>query len=293
MTLSSSERLLVRAFEKRQADDFRRVQDRVKKKPVWKTLSTPSGLLRAALILPMPYVSLYTVVRLSRTASSLQPMGFLVAFWMGYFLMDLVTGLIHMRFDTIPLSMNQQRTLMEFIAWGFQRHHAIQQNWLHDDLLDSGILVTGFLTSPFYLLYLLLYSAGFITSPYTAFGWTIFITSGMHVQLFHAAAHNTWKGTHPQVQAIARQMMAWGLILDTKAHHQHHTDFDCNFALINGWSNVLLNPLYRYLERNGYIDPGVQGHAQRQVYIQEKGQLVEPYYRMFPEYRAYQERMNK
>ena len=294
MSLSATEQSFVREFEERQAAVFAAVQQRVRKKPILETLANPSGLARAALILPMPWVSLYIVLQLSfATAQELQPMGFVVAFLVGYFVVDLATGILHMRFDTIPLPMSADRTWMQFIAWGFQRHHAVQHNWLHDDILESGILTSGFLTVPFYLLYLAFYQGGLLTCPYTAFAWTVFIIAGVHVQVFHAAAHNTWKSTNPQLQALFRILMDLGLILDTKDHHQHHTQFDCNFSMINGWSNCVLNPLYRYLERNGYIHPDMQGHVQRRVYIQEKALLTEPYSRMFPEYRAFQSRMMK
>ncbi|CAB9507902.1 expressed unknown protein [Seminavis robusta] len=292
--LTAAEQEHMEEFEATQAAHFTKMQYRVRKKPILETLSHPFSLLRAALILPMPWESLYIVVQLSRSSSSPpQPMGFLVAFLVGYFLVDLATGLVHVWFDTIPLSMNtpNKMSVLELAAWGFQRHHAVQQNWHFDDILESGILTTGAMAFPFFLVYVTLYGCGIITSPYTAFAWTVFVTCGMHVQVFHAAAHNIWK-KHPHVQACLNQLMALGLIVDAKAHHLHHTRFDCNFSMVNGWSNdLVVNPLYQYLEKNGYIEPSMHGHVQRQVYIQERAKLKEPYCRMFPEYRTYQERI--
>lgn len=294
MGVTKEEHTFVKEFERRQLADYAVLQNRIRKKPLLETLSNPSSLVRAVLILPLPWVCLYTVVQLSQQKQDeLRPFCFLGAFLVGYFLADLVSGLVHLWFDMFPLRMRQNKTIMEAIAWGFQRHHAVQQNWLHDDIFESGILTSGFLAFPLCLLYLFLYRVGMVTSPYPAFAWTVFLTTCLHVQLFHAVAHNTFKGGPPLLQAVLHWLMSTGLILDCKTHHLHHTQFDCNFGIVNGWSNCLVNPLYKYLERNGYIDPAMQGSSQREVYIHKKVELLEPYCRMYPDYRAYQERMQQ
>jgi len=289
----------IHEFEKRQTDAYAKAQDRFRQKPVLELLSNPSSLCRARLVLPMPWICGYSVLRLVKDRQSedptLSPFNFFLAFIVAYFIADLVTGLVHMRLDTIKIHIQKDkglwRDLVEQAAWGFQRHHAVQHNWLHDDILDSGILTTGLLTVPFFWIYLGLCATGSIGSPCVAFGWTVFITAGMHVQLIHAAAHNTWK--HREWLSVCLEVLRSAhLILGMKEHHLHHTRFDCNFAMINGWSNVLLNPLYSWLEANGCIDPDLTAETQRAVYIQQKAQLTEPYLRIFPEYRAHQNACN-
>jgi len=342
------QRKRIRAFEEKMTTDFATFQDRIRKSPPRETLSRPSSLIRALLILPMPWVCLHTVRQLHvNTQNSMRDSSrnyyddnfllccvkYIAAFVSGFFLADFVSGLGHMRLDTVRLVIETRvpnvqntddnnpqltfyqvyRAALEFAAWGFQRHHIMCNNWSHDDLLESGILTTGALTLPFYFTYLLLVQAEWITSPFVAFGWTAFITTAMHVQVFHALAHNTWNtsATKKKDDGLVQKKMSnldydyyydsflwfqhnliqWlrrlHLILDLPSHHLHHTRFDCNFALINGWSNGLLNRLYAYLERNGYIDEDYHGEVQRQLYIVQKSIHVEPYLTMFPEYREH------
>lgn len=294
---------MIQAFEIRQTAAFDKARDRFRQKPILETLTIPSSLFRACLILPMPWLCFYStlqLITLSKSSNADQvhepttPWKFLAAFLMAYFFIDLMTGLIHMRLDTIKIHLVQDRgplrALLEQAAWGFQRHHAVQHNWRHDDLLDSGILTTGLLTFPFFLVYFALYATGHIVSPYVAFAWTVFITTGMHVQIIHATSHNTWKNKE-WLQSFIEILRSCHLLLDLKVHHEHHTHFDRNFSMVNGWSNFLLNPFYAFLEANGCIDPGLTAAVQRQVYIEEKARLSEPYLRIFPEYRAYQKRL--
>lgn len=296
MTATETE-IIMKEFEIRQTADFARAQDRLRQKPVLETLTSPSSCFRALLILPMPWLCLYSVFQLANTSKdTLSPSKFFLAFIVAYFAIDLTTGLVHMLLDTVKIHVQKNRgifrTFLEVAAWGFQRHHAVQHNWRHDDILDSGILTTGCLTVPFFWVYFVFYAAGLVGSPYVAFAWTVFVTAGMHVQIFHAAAHNTWKHRR-KLQRFLEVLRQYHLILDVKSHHEHHTRFDCNFSMVNGWSSFLLNPLYAYLEANGYIDPDMTAETQRKVYIQQKAQLSEPYFCINPEHRAYQKELQQ
>ena len=286
---------MIQAFEIRQTAAFGKARDRFRQKPVLETLANPSSIFRALLVLPMPWLCLYSFLRLmSVYQDPVSPSKLLAAFLLAYFAIDLITGLIHMRLDTMKIHIQKDpgswRTLLEEAAWGFQRHHAVQHNWRHDDLFDSGILTTGLLTVPFFWGFFAMYATGCIVSPYVAFAWAVFVTAGMHVQVIHAAAHNTWKHKR-RLQSLMEGLRSFHLILDLKSHHEHHTRFERHFSMINGWSNCLLNPLYAFLEANGYIDSELMAESQREVYIQQKAQLSEPYLQIFPECRAYQKRL--
>jgi len=41
------------------------------------------------------------------------------------------------------------------------------------------------------------------------------------------------------------------MLLTAEAHKRHHTEFDCNFCIFNGWANPLVNQFRKLLTATG------------------------------------------
>jgi hypothetical protein len=64
-------------------------------------------------------------------------------------------------------------------------------------------------------------------------------------QTFHAYAH-----MHPKnIPFIIKQLQRMNLILSRNEHNKHHLNGIYNYSIVNGWSNPLLNIMYKHIIR--------------------------------------------
>jgi len=215
-------------------------------------------------------LALYAVARHPQRSLALS----LIAFFAGGFLTDLISGLAHFGFDYIwPAHI----PILGPIAVEFRQHH-------EDPTLDPSALLTNFTKGaygalPFALISWLATEVSGATA--TSF---LLVASSFAISLWmlgfhqiHAYAH---MGSHlpPEVfnRAVAEisqlptrqqktefaklfqsvgipRVVRWlqrcHLFLRPEVHWQHHLSFESDFSSVNGWSDPVMNILYRPIAR--------------------------------------------
>ena len=89
-------------------------------------------------------------------------------------------------------------------------------------------------------------------------GWVVagslsLLVGGTFAQYFHGTLHRT---DNPW---IIRAMRRAGLLMTPEAHQLHHDSLRRDFATNSGWSNAVLNPLFRLAHRRGWLtDAGLE-----------------------------------
>ena len=70
------------------------------------------------------------------------------------------------------------------------------------------------------------------------------------VQFTHAAAHGKWSGN-----SFVKNMQKLGLFVKPAVHNLHHTQYDCNFCILTGWANPVINVIFSM-----FIVPHISPH---------------------------------
>ena len=187
-----------------------------------------------------------------------------------FFLADLLVGIIHLILDyqeiintdlrlhiekdtpsikdfkeTDSLFLNSSK--WDKFFWNFHAHHDVPY-----PPADSQNLETLRIMVPSLLLLCtvyLLYIKGIV--PFRVFRITLFATPLLILSqkihfLAHARNHNKLENKG-FFQKILCFMQDYNIILNPKNHKKHHETYDCNFCLVNGWANPLLNLITRLL----------------------------------------------
>jgi hypothetical protein len=214
-------------------------------------------------------------------------LGFAVSNWtfwaipaalVGWFLADLASGVIHMTMDywpcrpgvgfdqlyaytgdrSAPAYQALRRQVMQRvgpfqqIVYDFKNHHPRPDALGRRSLkVQIGSTVAAF-TLPLSLALNLWCWLG--TPPgWLVIGLVSLIIGGTFAQYFHGTLHrddNPW---------IVGAMRRTGLLMTPAAHQKHHDSLQRDFATNNGWSNPLLNPVFRFLySRNWLSDAGLE-----------------------------------
>ena len=197
----------------------------------------------------------------------------LPALLLGWYLADLVSGLVHMYMDYRPCppgkklndlffysgsrASDEYRALFrermasinpfERVVYDFKNHHPRPHALGRRDLwrlIGSTVIVAALPVS------LLLNFAAF---TWAVPGWVIafcvaFLIGGAFAQYFHGSLHrehNPW---------IIRWMRKLGLLMTPEAHQLHHDTLQRDFSTNCGWSNPLVNRLFAALRQRGYMD---------------------------------------
>ncbi|WP_068076579.1 fatty acid desaturase CarF family protein [Novosphingobium lentum] len=197
---------------------------------------------------------------------------------LGWYVADLMSGLVHMYMDYRPCPPGKQLNDMFFYAgsresaeylalardrlarinaferlvYDFKNHHprpdALGRRSLWR-LIGSTVIVA---TLP---LSLLLLAAQLVWSVP---GWVVagvlaLLTGGAFAQFFHGSlhrAHNPW---------IVEMLRGARLLMTPAAHQLHHDTLQRDFATNCGWSNPLINRLFAALRARGYLgDAGLE-----------------------------------
>ena len=93
---------------------------------------------------------------------------------------------------------------------------------------------------------------------WTVPGWAVagalaLLVGGTFAQYFHGTLH---RGENPW---IVNAMRNTGLLMTPAAHQLHHDTLRRDFATNSGWSNVLLNPVFRLCHARGWLrDEGLE-----------------------------------
>jgi len=208
----------------------------------------------------------------------------------GAYVGDFISGIGHMVLDFIELAVvpAQERPLGQYLAFGFQYHHVRPSNWHFQDLLTVGILKTGLILfvhcCAVHVLARLAFQSAAFDLCWVVVSWHLLLC-----QVFHAAAHGAFKQT--ALAKVFAFLQRAGLCLGPQAHQLHHSNFDCNFCIVNGWANGLLNVLFTNVFAH-LVSARMAPHVQRQVYF-ASGRIPFPYFEMFPALRAHGRSGNK
>ena len=196
----------------------------------------------------------------------------LLALVAGWFMADCVSGLVHMYMDYRRCPEGKQldelffypgsresdeyRSLFrarmaaigpfERLVYDFKNHHprpmALGRRSLWR-LIGSTVIVAAL---PVSLLLNLAIVLGAVAPWFVAFTTSLLI-GGAFAQYFHGTLHrsaNPW---------FIDGMRRLGILMTPAAHQIHHDTLQRDFATNCGWSNPLLNPLFRTLRARGYF----------------------------------------
>jgi hypothetical protein len=200
---------------------------------------------------------------------------------LGWYFADLLSGLIHMYMDYRPctpgkrladiffyegsreselyLSMRRDRMAMvgpfERISYDFKNHHPRPDALGRRPLwrLIGSTVVAGALP-----LSVLGNIAGFYgqAAGWAMAGLSAFLVGGSFAQYFHGTLHRA------QNPAFVKLMRKSGLLMTPAAHQLHHDTLQRDFATNCGWSNPVINALFRALRKRGHLkDEGLTPSA--------------------------------
>lgn len=224
--------------------------------------------------------------------SGLANLGFAVrdpSWWMipamlaGWYVADMLSGIVHMYMDYHPARLdvgldrlyfyNGSRESAEYqamfrqsmaylspferLVYDFKNHHPRPHALGRRTMLRQigSTVVAGSL--PLSLLLnaacLLLPLAGWTVPGWVVAGMLTLLVGGTFAQYFHGTLHreqNPW---------IVNAMRRVGLLMTPAAHQLHHDTLKRDFATNSGWSNALLNPVFRFAYDRGWLrDDGLE-----------------------------------
>lgn len=202
----------------------------------------------------------------------------LPAMLLGWFCADMVSGIIHMLFDYLPCPKNVGLDTIYFytgsresedyltlraaamakinpldrLVYDFKNHHP-RPDALGRRAMTAQIGST--ITLATLPLALALNVASFLVhlpNELIAFDLT-FLIGASFAQYFHGTLH---RNNNPPLIHIMRHC---GLLMSPQAHQKHHDSLQRDFATNCGWSNPILNPVFRALHRaNILTDAGLE-----------------------------------
>jgi hypothetical protein len=178
----------------------------------------------------------------------------------GWFLADLVSGLVHMYMDYRPCEpanglkdlyfwegprdspefMARQAevygkiSLFERIVYDFKKHHPFPDLLGRHSFLHLMKGPTFALVLPVSVAMNLVFLA-FRPPAWLLVGVAVLLLGASMTQAFHGALHRDDVGLALRLSRRAR------LVLSRRAHQLHHDTLTQDFAVINGWSNPLVN----------------------------------------------------
>jgi Lipid desaturase domain len=190
----------------------------------------------------------------------------------GWYLADLASGLVHMYMDYRPCpagkgldelyfypgsrESDHYRSLfrarmagvspLDRLVYDFKNHHPRPHALGRRDLwrlIGSTVILAAL---PFSLFLNVAALAGL--PGWASAGGVALIIGGAFAQYFHGSLHrdvNPW---------IVRALRRCGLLMRPEAHQLHHDTLRRDFATNCGWSNPLVNRIFRFARRRGYFD---------------------------------------
>jgi hypothetical protein len=191
----------------------------------------------------------------------------------GWYLADLMSGLTHMYMDYRPCTPGigldrmfhyegsregadylalRDRVLpqispFERLVYDFKNHHPRPEALGRRPFLVQIGSTILFVSLPASIILNLVLTAVLLPGWLIA-GAVVFIIGGTLAQYFHGTLHradNPW---------IVHAMRRAGLLMTPEAHAIHHATLRQDFATNTGWSNPLVNIVFRAALRGGWLD---------------------------------------
>lgn len=198
----------------------------------------------------------------------------------GWYGADLMSGVVHMTMDFLPcregigldrlffydgcresadyLSLRAQvlgqLSPLERLVFDFKNHHPRPDALGRRSMLVQIGSTILFATLPFAIVANLAFLL--LPLPHVLLAAAVSLGIGAtFAQYFHGTLH---RADNPASVRIMRRL---GLLMRPRDHVRHHDRLDCDFSTINGWSNPLLNLVFRILRSRGFMpDEGLVPH---------------------------------
>ena len=152
---------------------------------------------------------------------------------------DLFIGLLHLTFDN---ETHIDKPFISIPVKDFILHHKSPTT------INNNRLATYLNIIPLYT-YLLIPHFIFNCNAYV---YIIMSLLGLLGNYTHNLCHEKNKSDIP---IVIKKLMDCRILMSRKQHAEHHSTFDKNFGLLNGWSNFLTNRLYKinYFRSHDYL----------------------------------------
>jgi hypothetical protein len=229
-------------------------------RPFWVAIAAMrvySGAVRNRLLFTLFFMSLALDLALAWPSLDWRV---LPAALVGWFAADLVSGLVHMYMDYRPCrpasglkdlyfwegsrdspefmarqdEVYGQISLFERIVYDFKKHHPFPDLLGRHSFLHLMKGPTFLLVLPASLTLNLVFLA-FRPPAWLLVGVVVLLTGAAMTQAFHGALHRD------DVGLCLRMLRGARLVMSRRAHKLHHDTLTQDFAVINGWSNPLVN----------------------------------------------------
>ena len=190
-----------------------------------------------------------------------------------WYLADLMSGLVHMYMDYLPCTPGNGMAELFFyegsrasddyaalrdavfarvnplerVLYDFKVHHPRPESLGRRTLIYQVKSTVFFATLPFSLglnIACLLWRV----PNWLVLGAIVAMTAGTLSQYFHGSLH---REHNPWIITFLRKL---GLLMTPEAHAKHHATLQRDFATINGWSNPVVNILFRFLMRRDLLN---------------------------------------
>ena len=174
------------------------------------------------------------------------------------YLADFITGMVHLHLDYKRVRSTQLRLHTESsiasirslkktdlfntasdedqFLWNFHIHHDVPYPSC-DSNRDLLFQILRPLSIPVALVLMLAHLS--IVSAQVARIFLFSVCLGCVSQFTHFAAHA--RSRILIKSRLIRSLQDWHVILHPKTHQRHHEEYDCNFCILNGWANPLVN----------------------------------------------------
>jgi hypothetical protein len=189
------------------------------------------GYLVALLNVTLQIVLVFQIVPLSIGIFSQ-----LLAVICSCFITDFVNGLVHMYMD----NNDSYHTVAGPLIANFHLHHKIPKYKVSPlpvvYFMETGskVWLVGYLALVMVMLNV------FQINPIAAY---ILV----YVGILSSLAEVSHYLCHTSNSPITSSLMHCGLLLSKRHHGRHHLEDNVNYAFLNGWSDVILNPIAKYL----------------------------------------------
>ena len=154
--------------------------------------------------------------------------------FLSFVLVDLSSGLIHLFLDQ-PSTKNHRFSIVRQLALQFQDHH----DKPYDNTLPPAYhIVFNFTvaTIPLIMIFWLTQVVTKVNFYYYSIFTFLFMCIGQY-------SHRNCHLTDSERMWVCNTLVKANILMNPKNHHKHHKTFDCEYAILSGWTNPLIHAL--------------------------------------------------
>lgn len=255
---------------------------------------TMSAEIFFPILLSVMITMVYLVIQIAMVMPVTVPFGLQLLFELAasLFFLDLFTGLVHLNFDyqaiqNKELYLHTERDVPgiqrfnkhdplfltaskeDQFLWNFLVHHDVPYpaaDTDYDLVMQIGKPVMAIPVSLALAYSVGLTLPGFLLRVILTLSALAPATNHIHIWA-HARTRNLIRSP------IWRFLQDYHLVLNPDVHKKHHTEYDCNFCLVNGWANPVVNRLAALMRHVGLLvdePPTITMRRQRDLHVAAK-----------------------